>query len=123
MEPNERSQNTIMPKIIEASDLAINLEPRVAKLEVGIETLTREISELGKIVREESGSKALQIAAPSTAVERAAAPRSTNWGNLIAAAALVIAVGAAVISPLKEQIGQSGVEDVKLSNRIDKLHD
>jgi len=79
-----------------------HLEPRVAKLETGLEILTRDVSSLAQITREQGTSIERQIRELAIGISQAAAPKKTDWGTLIAAIMLVMAVGSAVFWPLNQ---------------------
>ena len=110
------------------------LESRVAVVETGLQTLTREVGQLVDAIRAQSTDVAKQIAALSIAVEKAAAPRATNWQTLFAAIALVVTIGGGVWVVLDGKISRntldlvdserrSRVIDEDLRAHIDKFHD
>jgi len=78
----------------------IHLEPRVAKLETGLETLTRNVSELAAVMRENAVATNTKIDNLIVSVTQAQAPKKTEWGVLISAFGLILALGAAVLVPL-----------------------
>ena len=79
------------------------LEPRVARLETGLETLTRNVSEMAVSMRENSTNTNNKIDALVVAVTTAQAPKKTDWSVIIAALGLCLAIGAAVFVPLNNQ--------------------
>lgn len=79
-----------------------HLEPRVAKLETGLEILTRDVSSLAQITREQGTSIERQIRELAIGISQAAAPKKTDWGTLIAAIMLIMAIGSAVFWPLNQ---------------------
>jgi len=78
------------------------LEPRVAKLETGLEMLTKDVSNLALIVRDQGNAIEEQIKQLAVDVTRAAAPQKTDWQTLIALVMLVMAIGSAVFWPLNQ---------------------
>lgn len=107
-----------MSKIIENT-----LEPRVARLETSLETVMREVREVASTLRGQAEHTDKQIQDLMVAVERASAPRRTDWGTFIAGVALLIAIGAAVISPVKEQQAQTKADLINAVSRIDRNRD
>jgi phage host-nuclease inhibitor protein Gam len=89
-----------------------HLEPRVAKLETGLEMLTRDLASLAQITREQGSNIETQIRDLTVAVTQAAAPRKTDWQSIFAALMLVMAIGSAVFWPLN-QLGHQNQEAVK----------
>jgi hypothetical protein len=80
------------------------LEPRVAKLETGLEILTRDVSSLAGIVRDQGRNIEGEIQKLAVAVTQAGAPKKTDWATLISLAFLIIALGSAVFYPLNSQV-------------------
>lgn len=79
-----------------------HLEPRVARLETGLETLTKNVNDLTLSIRENNSTVSGKLDALSIAVTTAQAPRRTDWGVIISAIGLIIALGAAVLIPLNQ---------------------
>lgn len=79
---------------------ATHLEPRVARLETGLETLTRNVSEMAVSIRENATNTNQKIDSLIVAVTQAQAPKKTDWGLFISAIGLILALGAAVLIPL-----------------------
>lgn len=86
------------------------LEPRVAKLEVGLDRLTEDLKDLATVVRQQGKSVEAEIQKLVVAVTQAQGPRKTDWGVLIAAAGLFLAIGGAAFWPLNQQ-----VQELKIS--------
>ena len=80
----------------------VYLEPRVAKLEVGLDRLTDDVRNLALVVREQGTQMEGEIQKLVVAVTQAAGPRATNWGNIIAAVGVALAVGSAIFYPLNQ---------------------
>lgn len=83
------------------------LEPKVAKLEVAVDTVTKDLASLTGIVRElaqgvqkQWQQTEAQYSQLLVAVERAAAPRKTDWHLVLGAVGLILALGAAAFSPM-----------------------
>lgn len=90
----------------------VHLEPRVAKLEAGLEILTKSVSELTLAVRENSTSMEEKIERITVAVTQAQAPKKTDWSLFISTAFLILALGSAVFWPLNKT-GQDNKEEIR----------
>jgi hypothetical protein len=84
-----------------------NLEPKVAKLESDIAAVTRDLGsltltvrDLSNVVRVQGDRTAQQIEQLLVSVTNASAPKKTDWQALMAAAALILAIGTAALSPM-----------------------
>ena len=77
-----------------------HLEPRVARLEVGLETLTKNVSDLTITIRDNNLEVSRQLASLQVSVTTASGPKRTDWGVILTALGLTLAIGAAVIVPL-----------------------
>jgi len=77
-----------------------HLEPRVARLEVGLETLTKNVSDLTITIRDNNLEVSRQLAALQVSVTTAAGPKRTDWGVILTAIGLTLAIGAAVFVPI-----------------------
>ena len=77
-----------------------HLEPRVARLEVGLETLTKNVSDLTITIRDNNLEVSRQLAALQVSVTTAAGPKRTDWGVILTAIGLILAIGAAVFVPI-----------------------
>lgn len=89
------------------------LEPRVAKLEVGMERLTDDVRNLAMVVREQGSQMEGEIQKLVIAVTQAAGPRKTDWSTIFAGIMLVLAIGSAVFWPLN-QTSQNNKDDLLL---------
>ena len=78
------------------------LEPRVAKLEAGLDILTKNVTELTTAVRDVSTNLESKIERLTVAVTEAQAPKKTDWSVIISAMLLVMAIGSAVFWPLNQ---------------------
>ena len=78
------------------------LEPRVAKLEVGLDRLTEDVRSLAGIVREQGSQVESEIQKLVIAVTQASGPRKTDWSVIISAVLLVMAIGSAAFWPLNQ---------------------
>lgn len=78
------------------------LEPRVAKLEVGMERLTDDVRNLAVVVREQGSQVEKQIQELIVAVTQASGPKKTDWSTIFAGLMLVFAIGSAVFWPLNQ---------------------
>ena len=99
-----------------------HLEPRVARLESGLETLTRNVSDMAVAIRDNNQ----KIDTLVVSVTKAQAPKATEWGILISAIGLIFVLGAAVLVPINtaindnkqtiEKYHNSMVEHLKMDN-------
>lgn len=101
------------------SHTPIYLEPRVAKLEVGMERLTDDVRNLAIVVREQGNQVEQEIQKLVVAVTQAAGPRKTEWSTIIAAAMLVLAIGAAAFWPLNQTVQEQKVFLSTISQKIE----
>jgi hypothetical protein len=90
----------------------VYLEPRVAKLEVGLDRLTEDVRSLAGIVRDQGSNVEKQLQALTIAVTEAQAPKKTDWSVIISAGLLVLALGSAVFWPLN-QTGQNNKDAIE----------
>lgn len=91
----------------------LQLEPRVAKLETGLDILTQNVQNLTTAVRENSIAMEDKLERITIAVTQAQAPRKTDWSIVISGMLLVMAIGSAVFWPLN-QTSQNNKFDVQL---------
>ena len=91
----------------------LQLEPRVAKLETGLDILTQNVQNLTTAVRENSIAMEDKLERITIAVTQAQAPRKTDWSIVISGMLLVMAIGSAVFWPLN-QTAQNNKFDVQL---------
>ncbi len=84
------------------------LEPRVAKLEVGMERLTDDVRDLAQVVRSQGSTMEQEIHKLVIAVTQAQGPKKIDWSTIIAGIMLILAIGGAAFWPLNNQ-----VKDVK----------
>ena len=82
-------------------------EPRVAKLETSMEMLTNNVNTLTNTVREQGTDIEKQLRELAISVNAAAGPKKTDWGLLIGAVGLALAIGAAVFAPLNMRISDN----------------
>ena len=80
-----------------------HLEPRVARLETGLETLTRNVSEMAVSIRENANNTNQKIDGLIVAVTNAQAPKKTDWSLFISIGFFILAIGSAVFWPLNKQ--------------------
>jgi len=93
----------------------LHLEPRVAKLEAGLEILTKSVSDLTGTIRDNNSSMEEKIERITVAVTQAQAPRRTDWSVIISAVLLVMAIGSAVFWPLNQTSQDNKVTVSELS--------
>ena len=94
------------------------LEPRVEKLEVGLDRLTYDVRSLAAIVRDQGSNVEKQLNQLTVAVTQAAGPRKTDWTVIISAVFLVLAIGSAVFWPLNQQVSDNKSQLDKVENRL-----
>lgn len=85
------------------SDNEQHLEPRVARLEVGLETLTRNVSEMATSIRDNALATNAKIDQLAIAVTQAGAPKKTDWSLFVSIGFFILALGSAVFWPLNKQ--------------------
>jgi uncharacterized protein HemX len=98
------------------------LEPRVAKLEVGLERLTDDVRSLASIVRDQGQNLEKQLNELTIAVTQAAGPRKTDWSVVISAVLLIMALGSAVFAPLNQTVKENREALILLQNKFE-LHE
>lgn len=96
-----------------------HLEPRVAKLEVGMERLTEDVANLATVVREQGTQMEQEIQKLVVAVTQAAGPRKTDWSTIIAGIMLVMAIGSAVFWPLNQTTQDTKVQAQRVEEGLD----
>ncbi len=97
---------------MESPTPSAHLEPRVAKLEVGLDRLTEDVRSLAGIVRDQGANVEKQLQSLTVAVTQAQAPRKTDWNIVISGGLLIMALGSAVFWPLNqtEQNNKDAIE-------------
>ena len=88
------------------------LEPRVAKLETGLDILTQNVQNLTTAVRENSIAMEDKLERITIAVTQAQAPKKTDWSIIISGILLIMAIGSAVFWPLN-QTSQNNKADIQ----------
>ena len=81
----------------------LHLEPRVARLETGLETLTKNVSDMSISVKENSIVINNKIDNLVVSVTKAQAPKSTDWSLMISLGFLIIAIASAAFWPLHQE--------------------
>jgi len=84
-----------------------HLEPRVAKLEVGLDRLTQDVGDLVSVVRTQGSQMEAEIQKLVVAVTQASGPRKTDWSVIISSVLLIMAIGSAVFWPLQQTSQES----------------
>lgn len=100
-----------------------HLEPRVAKLEVGLDRLMEDVRSLASIVRDQGANVEKQLNGLTIAVTQAAGPRKTDWSNIIAGIMLIMAIGSAAFWPLNQSQhnNRNAIEAVSQHNKEEVL--
>ena len=81
----------------------LHLEPRVARLETGLETLTKNVSDMSISVKENSIVINNKIDNLVVSVTKAQAPKRTDWSLMISLGFLIIAIASAAFWPLHQE--------------------
>lgn len=97
-----------------------SLEPRVARLETGLEMISRDVSTLGTIVREQSHNIEGEIQKLAVSVTSASGPRKTEWPTLIATLMLIMAIGSAVFWPLNQTAQNNKADTHELRGIVER---
>lgn len=97
----------------------VYLEPRVAKLEVGMERLTDDVRNLAIVVREQGTQVEQEIQKLVVAVTQAAGPRKTEWSTIIAGVMLVLAIGSAAFWPMNQTLQDNKANIQSMQIKID----
>lgn len=84
------------------------LEPRVAKLEVGLDRLTEDVKDLANVVRVHGQTVEQEIQKLVIAVTQASGPKKTDWSTIFAGVMLIMALGSAVYLPLNQKMDSMG---------------
>jgi hypothetical protein len=108
-------------KTIAMLDQPNQLEPRVAILESGLNILTKNVNDLTTAVKDNSVSMEDKLERLTIAVTQAQAPKKTDWGTIIAAIALILAIGSAVFWPLNQSAHQNRL-DIEKTLLISDAH-
>ncbi len=95
------------------------LEPRVAKLELGMERLTEDVRDLAQVVRTQGSQMEQDIQKLIVAVTQASGPRKTDWSTIIAGIMLIFAIGSAVFWPLNKALQDTQTQLNIVTSRID----
>ena len=90
----------------------MTLEPRVAKLEGGLDRLADDVHELAGIVRTQGAQMEEQFQKLAVSITQAAGPRKTDWSLIISGVLLIMAIGSAVFWPLN-QTSQNNKSDLQ----------
>jgi len=85
----------------------VYLEPRVAKLEVGMERLTDDVRNLAIVVREQGSQMEQEIQKLVIAVTQASGPRKTEWSTIISGVMLVLVIGSAAFWPMHQTLNDN----------------
>jgi hypothetical protein len=96
-----------------------HLEPRVAKLEAGLDILTRNVTDLTQAVRDNANNLEGKFERLTVAVTQAQAPKKTDWSMVISAVFLILALGSAVFWPLNQISQDNKISIQRLDSQID----
>lgn len=97
-----------------------HLEPRVAKLETGLEILTRDVTTLASVVREQGQNIEHELQRLAVGVAAASGPRKTDWATIISAIMLVMAIGSAVFWPLNQTAQNNSAAIQSIEQKFDE---
>jgi cytochrome c biogenesis factor len=93
----------------------------VAKLETALEILTRDVTSLAGMVREQSRNIEGEIQRLAVAITEANAPKKTEWTMLIHLGMLIIAIGSAIFWPLN-QTALNNKEEIHELRQVVEAH-
>ena len=96
-----------------------HLEPRVARLETGLETLIRNVNDMAIAMRENVTATNQKIDALVVAVTQAQAPKKTDWSLLLSIGFFILALGSAVFWPLNKTSQDNKTELTALEQKFD----
>lgn len=97
-----------------------HLEPRVAKLEAGLEILTKDVATLASITREQGKNLEHEIQKLTVAVTQASGPRKTDWQTILSAIMLIMAIGSAIFWPLNQTAQNNKNENEALAVKFEE---
>ena len=83
------------------NNTTVTFEPRLVRLETGMDIVTKQLSELSIIVRDQSRSFETELQKLMIAVTAASGPKKTNWSVVISIAFLILALGSTAFWPIK----------------------
>lgn len=115
------STRTYRTDTTDSTEKSPTLEPRVAKLEVGLDRLTEDVRDLAGVVRSQGSRMEGEIQKLVVAVTQASGPRKTDWPTIISAIMLMMAIGSAVFWPLN-QTAQNNKTDLEHLTRDFERH-
>ena len=103
---------TYRTETTDSSNNATSLEPRIARMETSVSNLTDTMRELAGTVHDNVVNVDRQLQSLAIAVTQASGPRRTDWGTVISAIFLILAIGSAAFWPLN-QTSQNTKNDMK----------
>ena len=95
-------------------------EPRVARVEVGLDSLKDTVNSLAEVVRTQGAQTEKQIQELVVAVTQAKGPRQTDWPVIISAVFLIMAIGSAVFWPLNQTSSNNKTELLSLTTKFEE---
>jgi hypothetical protein len=98
------------------------VEAKVSTLDTNLHDLAVDVKDLASIVRTQGENIETQIQQLMVAVTNAASPHKIDWSSMIALIVLLMAIGAAALSPLYLRIGDLQHESQVLDERF-KAHE
>ena len=96
----------------------LHLEPRVARLETNMETLTRTVSELATSIRENTDSTNTKIDNLIVSVTQAQAPKRPDYSLMVSIGFFILALGSAVFWPLNKGVQDNKEEILRLHGSV-----
>jgi hypothetical protein len=103
-----------------ANQTTTHLEPRVARLETSMEALTRNVDSLSTNVSQLTKTIDEKFSALQVGLANAQAPRRTDWGVLLSAGTLILALGAAVLIPINNASNDNKSSVQRLEQKFDE---
>ena len=105
--------------VVQLQTSSDNLEPRVAKLETGLEMLTRDVASLAQVVRDQGTNIEEQIKQLAIGVTQAAAPKRTDWSLLLTLCMFILALGSAVFWPINQTVQENKIAIQHMETKFD----
>ena len=115
------TDNTV--SIMDKNTRDSHLEPRVAKLEAGLDILTKNVTDLTIAVRDNANNLEGKFERLTIAVTQAQAPKKTDWMSIITGLMLIMAIGSAVFWPLSQTSANNKEDIQRLEQKNEKEFD
>ena len=97
-----------------------HLEPRVARLETSMETLTRNVGDLTNTVQRIATNIDDKFEKLNIGLTQAQAPKRTDWSLLLTIGFFILALGSAIFWPLNKNTQDNHTDIQTLSQKFDE---